>query len=182
MHVKLRPAREADRQKVYEWLARSDATAQMMGPPTFADHPVPSYDDFCDDYDKEAFAPEGNFRMFVICADDEEVGVVHYWLVDRIAELDLWIADRRHWNRGTGSTALSRVAEMLGNDELADQLIIRPSARNVRAIAAYRKAGFEDFDPDRHDLPLWCLKEGFDYEDAVVLVWPLARKIEGGAA
>jgi uroporphyrinogen-III synthase len=49
-------------------------------------------------------------------------------------------------------------------------LIIRPSRRNERAIAAYRKAGFVPHDPLLHPLPAWVLTEELDYPDAVVLL------------
>ncbi len=173
MPFKLRPARLEDRPVVHEMLARSDATAQMMGPPDYCDHPVPSYGEFCEDYDEEAFAPEGEFRIFMMELDGRDIGVIHYWLNGAVAEIDLWIAGRNDWGQGYGSSAIRKVAAVLKEETPAKTMIIRPSARNRRAIAAYRKAGFEPFEPTRHCLPDWCLAEGFDYDDAVVLVQTL---------
>ena len=177
MGLSLRPATTGDRRQVYEWLARSDATAQMMGPPDFRDHPVPDYREFCADYDDEAFAADGNFRIFIMVAEGREIGAIHYWVRDRIAEVDLWIGNREDWGRGYGSSAIRLVAGMLERQDVAGMMIIRPSARNCRAIAAYRKAGFVPHDPARHELPGWCLTEGLDYADAVVLVWVLATEM-----
>jgi hypothetical protein len=39
--ILLREAEETDRRQVYEWLALSDLTPSMMGPPAFPDHPIP---------------------------------------------------------------------------------------------------------------------------------------------
>ncbi|RAJ99855.1 hypothetical protein LX87_01551 [Larkinella arboricola] len=38
--VCLRPATLSDRQSIYEWLAHSDLTALMLGPPTFPENPA----------------------------------------------------------------------------------------------------------------------------------------------
>ena len=171
--ITLRPASIEDRPTVYRWMARSDATAEMMGPPVFPDHPVPDFAEFCVDYDDAAFAPDGCFKMFIIGVDGKEVGVIHYWVQGRSAEVDMWIADRRYWGSGTGSRTLRRIAEDLAQEGHVDTLVIRPSARNKRAVAAYRKAGFEPYDPARHALPAKFVDEGLDYEDAVVLAMRL---------
>ncbi len=173
MQLNLRPAQCEDRVKVYEMLAKSDATAEMMGPPDYCDHPVPGYDEFCGDYDEDAFAPEGDFRIYMMEVAGRQIGVIHYWLKGRIAEIDLWIADRSDWNQGYGSSAIGMIADVLRRETTAECMIIRPSGRNRRAVGAYKKAGFCDYDEGRHDLPAWCLTEGFDYEDAVVLVQDL---------
>lgn len=168
----LRPATLDDRPAVYRWLARSDATPEMMGPPRFADHPVPTWAEFCDDYDETAFSANDAFRVFVIEADGAGIGAISFFLRDRIAEIDLWIGARRHWGKGYGSTAIRQVAAGLFARDDVDALIIRPSARNVRAVAAYRRAGFVRYDPALHDFPAWISTEGLDCADAVVLVWP----------
>ena len=173
MPLKLRAASLEDRPAVYDMMARSDATAEMMGPPDYCDHPVPNRDEFCADYDEEAFSPEGDFRIFMMVAGCRDIGVIHYWLNGTVAEIDLWIAGRQDWGNGHGPSAIGLVKEKLTESTDAQAMIIRPSGRNRRAIAAYRKAGFEPHDPERHHLPDWCLTEGFDYEDAVVLVQDL---------
>ena len=173
MPLKLRAVNLDDRPAVYEMLARSDATAEMMGPPDYCDHPVPDWDEFCEDYDEEAFSPDGDFRIFMMEVGGRDIGVIHHWLNGTVAEIDLWIADRRDWGKGHGSSAIGLIAAKLRKSTDAEIMIIRPSGRNNRAIAAYRKAGFQAHDPKRHHLPNWCLTEGFDYEDAVVLVQDL---------
>ena len=75
--VTLRPACESDRHAVYDWLAQSEITPSMMGPPTYTEAPIPTWEEFCADY---------------------VIGLMEF--------------------------------------------IMRPSARNVRAIKAYAKAGF----------------------------------------
>ena len=170
MDVSLRAAALSDRPKIFEWLAKSDATPEMLGPPTFPDAPVPDFDEFCADYDEEAFRGGGDFRLFVISAGAREIGALSYYIRDGIAELDLWIGSSSDWGHGYGSSALRMAAGMIERLESAAWMIIRPSARNPRAIAAYRKAGFAPHDLALHGVPDWCRTEGLDYADAVLLV------------
>ena len=170
--IQLRRAIQQDRQKIYQWLAQSDATAAMMGPPNFPDHPVPSYAEFCADYDDTAFqGADSKFQIFVISVDGAEIGATQFWIKDGCAELDIWIANRRFWGIGVGSHILNKLAAILKGK--VNILIIRPSFRNQRAIGAYKKAGFEPYDPYIHHLPTYFLEDGFDYDDAVILVWSL---------
>ena len=170
MTLELRPAALSDRRLVYEMMACSDATPEMMGPPDYSDHPVPDYGEFCADYGEDAFTSDRKFRIFFIRVEGRDIGVINYCLADDVAEIDMWIADRRNWCRGYGSAAITRVADNLAANTTARLMIIRPSARNRRAIAAYRKGGFRMYDPTEHVLPDWCLSDGFDYFDAIVMV------------
>ena len=173
MTVNLRNAALADRRMIYDWLARSDATPEMLGPPTFSDAPVPDFAEFCADYDDDAFQDSGPFRLFVIAVDDREIGAISYYLREDIAEIDLWIGSASDWGRGYGPAAIRIAAEKLEQLGNVRQMIIRPSARNRRAVAGYRNAGFAPYDPGMHDVPGWCLSEGLDYSDAVLMVRPV---------
>ncbi len=53
--VMLRKATEADRRNVFKWLAHSDVTASMMGPPIFPDSKIPTREKFCQDYGPHYF-------------------------------------------------------------------------------------------------------------------------------
>lgn len=50
-----RPARESGRREVYSWLAESDATPSVMGPPLCPDSSPPTWDEFCADYGPHFF-------------------------------------------------------------------------------------------------------------------------------
>ncbi len=65
----------------------------MMGPPRFPDHPIPSWQEFCEDYSDRFFRPEGDGfgRLFVIGADQREVGCISYDGLDTGAESRNWI-------------------------------------------------------------------------------------------
>ena len=71
--IVLRPATETDRRSVYEWLACSDITASMIGPPHYLDHPVPTWEEFCADYDAHYFNDSAlsRGRCFIIMLEGE---------------------------------------------------------------------------------------------------------------
>jgi diamine N-acetyltransferase len=147
----------------------------MMGPPQFPDHPIPTWEEFCTDYSDRFFCPEGDGfgRIFVIGAGQREVGCISYDGLDKwhgLAELDIWIGSSANWGHGWGSMAIRDLSERLLRQPEVEYLIMRPSRRNARAIAAYRKAGFVFYDPALHQLPESVLTTGLDYADAVVLV------------
>ena len=48
--ISLRPARQADKKKVFGWLTQSNLTVEMLGPPNFHDNPSPTWDEFDNDY------------------------------------------------------------------------------------------------------------------------------------
>lgn len=175
MPALLRPASLDDRRTAYEWLVASDATPMMMGPPQFPDHPIPRWSEFCADYTDRFFCPEkdGFGRLFVICAERREVGCISYDGLENwrgIAETDIWIGSSADWGHGWGSQAIRELSSHLLRHPEVDYLIMRPSRRNARAIAAYQKAGFAFYDSAIHQLPESALSTGLDYADAVVMV------------
>lgn len=180
MRVTLRPAILADRPAIYAWMARSDATAEMMGPPRFPDLPVETFAQFRADWDDACYRDGGPERLHVIEADGRDVGAIGDSIAGDIAELDIWIGSRCDWGKGIGSAALRQRASMLFARGDVTMLVIRPSARNERAVAAYLKAGFAHYDRARHDVQQLLLTCEPDYEDAVILVWP-RRRLAAGA-
>ncbi|MHB0915925.1 MAG: hypothetical protein ACYC5A_10505 [Thermoleophilia bacterium] len=53
--VTIRPAGLGDKRQIFEWLARSDATESMMGPPLYHELPVTTWKEFCADYGDHYF-------------------------------------------------------------------------------------------------------------------------------
>lgn len=146
--VELRPARPSDRKKIFRWLARSDLTPSIMGPPDYPDLPVPTWEEFCREYLLSFFSTsgDGRGRNYIIVGDGEEVGTVGYDLLDKQKDraiLDIWLRSGKYCGRGYGSDALKALCRYIHENFGIGNFIISPSARNKRAIAAYRKAGFE---------------------------------------
>ena len=171
--VQLRPACLSDRRDVYSWLAESDVTASMMGPPAYPESPPPTWDEFCTDYEQHFF--DGSAAdveaSYIIEAGGEPVGHVNYEVRDlpvRCAELDIWLRSERDTGHGYGPDALAALTEHLHSTLGVSTFLLRPSARNHRAIRAYQKAGFVivSMTPKQQDE----IYGPGDYEDAVLLI------------
>ncbi len=171
--ISLRPAVASDRRQVYEWLATSDVTPSMMGPPDYVDLSIPTWEDFCADYRPHYFddsAPDSG-RCFIVVSDGQDIGVVCYNAIDeqrRLTELDIWLRSEAHCGKGYGSGALRHLCAYLHEAYSVEEFIVRPSKRNRRAIAAYRQAGFELL-PLTHAEQRMKFGEG-DCEDSEVLL------------
>jgi diamine N-acetyltransferase len=147
--VTLRPATEDDRRDVYSWLATSDVTASMMGPPKYPDVPIPTWDDFSADYGPHFFdgSRRNIARSFIIESDGKSVGHINYdGLATKLAmaELDIWMRAESFCGLGYGTDALVALMRHLRNHLGVCTFVIRPSLRNQRAVRAYRRAGFSD--------------------------------------
>ena len=174
----LRPAVKQDKRPVYEWLAESDTTPSFMGQPHFPDNPAPSWDEFMDDYKPYFFdgsRPESG-RCFIILVNNKSVGQVNYDNTDqhRRTELDIWMSCEANCGKGYGPDALETLCKYLFNKYGITEFVIRPSVRNLRAISAYEKAGFQrkKFTPSEEEAEFGPR----DYDDSIVLI----KRISGG--
>ena len=170
--IRLREATEADKRNVYLWLAHSDVTPSMMGPPHFPDHAIPTWDQFCADYLPHYFdgSDPKKGRCFIILFGQEEVGVVSYNALreNRSTDIDIWLKSLTECGKGFGSDAINTLTEYLHTEHGVQQIVISPSARNPRAVAAYQKVGFELVSPEVYHHYLGA--EEMEYEDNLVLV------------
>ena len=172
--VTLRPATMNDRLSVYQWLAQSDLTSLMLGPPHFHDHPIPTWDEFTDDYKDYFFDGSAPFRgrCFIIEHDNSPVGQVNYndmRLNDHFTELDIWLSERKNTSKGYGTDALLTLCSYLNEKMSCEKFFIAPSKRNIWAVKAYLKAGFQ---------PSEQQPAGFvpDYHDSVLMVKEICKK------
>lgn len=192
LQVSLRRAKIDDRPQIYRWLAHSDATAEMLGAPTFPDGPIPTWEQHSADFSIEEFYQPGPPQdsqvdwgeCWIICVENREdashheVGQINFSDMrapsdpasDGLAELDIWIGARQWWGRGIGTQAIEALGHVLRGYGFTT-LLIRPSARNQRAVAAYKRAGFIEATSQTRRLPAKVYEpEDWDYADAVVLV------------
>ena len=192
LQVSLRRAQIDDRPQIYRWLAHSDATAEMLGAPTFPDGPIPTWEQHSADFSIEEFYQPGPPQdshvdwgeCWIICVENREdashheVGQINFSDMrapsdpasEGLAELDIWIGARQWWGRGIGTQAIEALGHVLRGYGVTT-LLIRPSARNQRAVAAYKRAGFIEATSQTHRLPAKVYEpEDWDYADAVVLV------------
>lgn len=179
--VRLRPARESDRRAIYTWLAASDVTSSMLGPPHFPQASPPTWEDFCADYGPDFFegrAPERE-ASYVIEVDGESLGQVNYEVrdtPDRHVELDIWLRSEADTGHGYGPDALAAMVAHLRATLAIHRFLLRPSARNPRAVRAYQKAGFEIV-PMSAQEQVETYGPG-DYEDTLVMI--RQESVDGG--
>lgn len=147
INVTIQPSKIEDKRKVYEWLCLSETAKSHMGPPDFEDHPIPDWEQFCEDFEDYYFndsAPQKG-QLWIIKRGDEEIGAICYssfHLKGKGAELDIWMAAEKSCGKGLGSEAIRTFCGYLKDVLGLERFIIRPSKRNERAVRAYEKAGF----------------------------------------
>lgn len=178
--IVLRPAREDEREKVFRWLAQSDLTSTMLGPPTFPDHPIPSWEEFCDSYPLSFFNSEGDGsgRNYIIMTGNEEAGIIGYDLLDKEKNqvwFDIWMSSSNYCGHGYGSDALVTLCNHIHKNYSITSFHISPSARNERAVAAYKKAGFEYIKIMNREEQITEFGEA-EYDDNVLMVKKIPRK------
>jgi len=166
--VTLRPATYQDKEKIFQWLAHSNLTSEMLGPPKFPEAPIPTWEEFDTDYVSHYFDNTQPLkgRCFVIEHNGEEIGQINYNEIDEVTkstEIDIWLADKCFTGKGLGTEAIQILCEYLVKTFDCQTIYIAPSKRNGNAIRAYKKAGF---------LETTVIPEGFvpDYSDTIVLV------------
>ena len=146
--IALKPAQESDREKMYNWLCKSDLNSSIMGPPKYPEFPIPTYEEFCNEYPLSFFngTVDGIGRVFITTVDDIEIGTIGYDLLDKGKNrvvLDIWMKAEQYCGHGYGSDALNTLSTFLCDNYGITSFLISPSARNERAVAAYKKAGFK---------------------------------------
>jgi len=171
--VTLRPSRDSDRRDVFNWLARSDATSSMLGPPLFPEVPPPTWEEFNRDFGSHFF--DGSTldveSSYIIEVTGEPVGQINYEIRHdpvRHAELDIWLKSLAVTGRGYGTDALITLCDHLSRTLGVETFLLRPSARNPRALRAYQKAGFV-LSPMSARVQRGTWGPG-DYEDTLVLI------------
>jgi diamine N-acetyltransferase len=147
--INLRPAGPADKYRIYRWLAHSDATASMFGPPLYPELPAPSWKEFCQDYGEYYFDGSRPLagRCFIIIAAGREIGAICHdkVYVDRKStNLDIWLHSASDQGKGFGPAALRSLVGLLSRESAVTRFIIDTSRRNSHAIAAYLKTGFRE--------------------------------------
>ncbi len=165
--VELVPAVQSDAKDIFQWLAQSDLTANMMGPPLFPEIEIPSWEDFQEDYLPLYFSDDKpkDGRCFVIEVEGKRVGQINFSKIDEEGrvELDIWLAGSSVVGKGLGPDAINTLCSHLKEEFQCRQIIIAPSARNPFAVRAYQRAGFEI----TNNAPDWFVP---DYHDTVIMV------------
>ena len=149
--VVLHPADVDDRLRIYDWLARSDIAGTMSGPPIFPERPVPTWDEFQNDYLEHYFNDSAPLlgRCFLIQVDGTPVGQINYNdLEDREkrkrTELDLWMRSRKDCGNGYGVDAITTLCRFLSRAVRCGRIPgadVRPQSASDPCL---RESGFQE--------------------------------------
>lgn len=172
--ILLRKAVLADRPILYEWMAKSNLTESMLGKPNYPDAPIPSFNEFINDFSDNFFTDDINNsgKCFIILDQNHEVGTLCYDLMNikkKWVLLDIWLRDEKYCGKGYGSEALKLLCFYLYNKYKIINYYIAPSIRNSRAIKSYQKAGFNKLKMNRAEAKFKFGADIFDYNDNVVM-------------
>lgn len=178
--VTLVPALLDDCREVYEWCFHSETTCFHSGLPDFPQNPIPSFEEFREEYADFNFTGDKPLegRGFIIKLGGRRIGFISYTgfhLKPGIAELDLWLPKLADCGHGYGTDALTALTTYLHDTLGYTTLIIAPAAKNQRAVRSYEKVGFtKTTEPMAHFLlPQYVAKyRGGDYgeNETVILV------------
>ena len=147
--IDLVPATLDDKQRIYEWCFHSETTKFHSGAPYYPEHPISTWGEFFDEGYADYFftgSQPANGRGFLISLSGDSIGFISYCafhLKPQTAELDIWMNSEANCGKGFGVDAIISLCKYLNKNMNVFELIMRPSVKNVRAIKAYQKAGFE---------------------------------------
>lgn len=146
--LKIRHAHITEKYKTYEWLCLSDTAHMHMGEPDYPNNPILSWDEFKESFEDFYYQEEARDKgsVMIIKYNEEEIGCLCYacfHLKPQKSELDIWLKGKEYCGNGNGTKALKILCEYLESYYNIKDYIIRPSAKNHRAIRAYEKVGFE---------------------------------------
>ena len=154
--IYLKEAVLQDRKKIYKWLYFSDFSPflnELQAPAALS---VPSFHEFKEDYEDfffESSNPEKG-QGYIITNEEQDIGFISYTsfhLMKGIAELDIWLKSLNYAGNEHGTFALKSLSKKLLTEGF-HTLIMRPCAKNIRAINSYKKAGFVEsiFEPEKY--------------------------------
>ncbi|MCL1994281.1 MAG: GNAT family N-acetyltransferase [Spirochaetes bacterium] len=112
-----------------------------------------TWDEYEDDESEFYTGAKGKNNYLLIAHAGEIIGSVsHSYNAAKIEnmELDIWLRSKKFLGKGLGSQTLVLLTDYLHREYSIETFIMRPGAKNRRAIRAYEKCGFailDNFDP-----------------------------------
>lgn len=163
----IRHADISEKEKTYNWLCLSDTAGMHMGGPDYPESPIPDRVQFQNDFEDFYYLESGRHKgsVMIIVNNEEEIGCLCYacfHLKPETAELDIWLKEKKYCGKGSGTQAIQLLTQYLSETQNIKRFIIRPSEKNIRAIAAYKKAGFSKTNDKEKTIKEYLNKEYID--------------------
>lgn len=151
--IYLKKAELEDRRKAYNWLYFSDFSSFLNELQVDDSEGIPTMQEFEEDYGdfffQDSHPEKGRAYLIILkeAGDLEEIGFITYTafhLKEGIAEIDIWLKSLEFAGKGYGTEAVKILTREVFQKKGFDTIIIRPCAKNVRAVKSYKKAGFKE--------------------------------------
>ncbi len=143
-NLKLKFANIEDRRTIYNMLISPEIIHFMFN----ESHPAPTWEEFCEENEScYSGNPSRNGSYILIEYKNEIIGSISYaceYLKIPYCELDIWMGSVRNTGKGLGTEAINRIIEFINSEYDIKHFLIRPWNRNINAIKAYKKCGFEE--------------------------------------
>lgn len=145
--ISIREATLYDYHDVYEWLYFSDFSDLLNRVQGITHDLIPTFEEFKNEYYPYFFdgSAKEKGQSFMIMLNEKTVGHISYTsfhALEGIAEFDIWLKGLKYAGKGIGTKAIKILAAKMF-EKGYNTIIIRPSKENIRAIKAYKKAGFK---------------------------------------
>jgi len=146
--ISIREATLNDYHDVYEWLYYSDFSDLLNRVQGITPDLIPTFEGFKNEYYPYFFdgSAKEKGQSFMIKLNDKTVGHISYTsfhALEGITEFDIWLKGLEYTGKGIGTKAIELLAAKMFEKGYST-IIIRPSKENIRAIKAYKKAGFKE--------------------------------------
>ena len=137
-YITLRTARVNERKLIFDMGIKTNIL-------TYSDTYNKNLESFMMDYEERYFdnRDPSSCGGMMICLKDTIIGFLSYdTLRNGIMEIDIWMDGEKHCGKGFGSDAVFTITDYLNQKYNVRTFFMCPSKMNVRAICAYKKAGF----------------------------------------
>jgi len=142
--IKIRHAAVSEKKKIFDWytfiISQNESKIWSVGQEY-------TWDEFNADFQDFYFEKSAQHKGSVMIIENggEEIGCMCYdnnFLKPHCTELDIWMKNEECCGKGLGVSALKELITYLKTEKGIKKFLIRPSIKNIRAIKAYKKAGF----------------------------------------
>lgn len=136
-------ANKTDKKLIYDLLVSPETNEFMFS----EQYPAPTWIEFNEDEPDSFFrgGPSKDGSYLLIKYNDQIIGSISYSCeYSKIAncELDIWIGSTQFTGKGLGIEAIRLLMDYVHSEFSINTFIIRPWAKNINAIKAYKKCGF----------------------------------------
>ncbi|MFW6014905.1 MAG: GNAT family N-acetyltransferase [bacterium] len=168
-NIYLSPINIDDAEKYTEWLNDLEVTINLTLSPNI--YSVEKEREILKEMTEEgnnfAIIEKNNNQLIGNC------GLLNVNLINRKAELGIFIGDKNYWNKGLGSEAICLLLDYSFNILNLNNIFLRVHEFNERAVNCYKKCGFKEIGRRREAYILGNKKYDIIFMDI------LAKEFEG---